>query len=119
MSPRPFCYLDYYQADPENEPLAIGGFLPLEKVYSYEPVPEKIDQDKAKHILGAQGNVWTEYIKTFRDVEYMVFPRMTAIAEIVWSQPENKDYPDFSNRIKMHVPLFKALDINYSKTGMP
>ncbi len=119
MSPTTHCYLDYYQSDPENEPLAIGGFLPLEKVYSYEPVPEELDAEKAKHILGAQGNVWTEYMKTFRDVEYMAFPRMTAIAEVVWSQPESKDYIDFSNRLKMHVPLFEALDINYSKTGMP
>jgi len=119
MCPTTYCYLDYYQADPESEPLTIGGLLPIEKVYSFEPVPEELDAGKAKHILGAQGNLWTEYMQTFRDVEYMAFPRVTAIAEVTWSQPESRDYADFSNRLRMHVPLFEALDINYSKTGMP
>lgn len=120
MSPTSNCYFDYYQAKPvENEPLAIGGFLPLEKVYSYDPVPQSLTAEEAKHILGAQGNVWTEYIPDFKQVEYMVFPRMLAMAEITWTEPIHKDPVEFFNRVKDQEIVFKLKGINYSKSGMP
>jgi hexosaminidase len=119
MTPNTFFYLDYYQADPKTEPLAIGGLLPIEKVYSFEPVPEELSPENAKHILGGQGNVWTEYMSSFKQVEYMTFPRITAVSEVVWSKPEHKDFADFSKRVLNHTSIFEILDINYSKSGMP
>lgn len=106
MTPNTYAYFDYYQtADTRNEPLAIGGYLPVEKVYEMEPVPASFTAEQKKHILGAQANVWTEYIPTTRQVEYMVLPRMAALAEVQWTQPEKKDYKDFSTRLVrlMHV----------------
>ncbi len=85
MTPTSHVYFDYYQGDPELEPLAIGGLTPLRQVYAFEPVPDELTADEAKHVLGAQGNVWTEYMKTPHYVEYMVFPRLLALAEVVWS----------------------------------
>ena len=92
MSPTSHLYFDYYQAR-TGEPLAIGGLIPLEKVYSYEPIPEGLDINQATKILGAQGNVWTEYIKTPEMVEYMSVPRMTALSEIVWSKRKKEIFP--------------------------
>ncbi|GAI85810.1 unnamed protein product, partial [marine sediment metagenome] len=113
MTPTGFCYFDYYQGEQkENEPLAIGGFLPLDKVYSYEPVPEELTVEEAKHILGAQGNVWTEYIKTPEYIEYMVYPRACALAEVVWTPKEKKDFDDFSNRMEKHFKRLDALNVN-------
>lgn len=113
MTPTGFCYLDYYQSEQkENEPLAIGGFLPLDKVYSYEPVPEELTVEEAKHILGAQGNVWTEYMKTPEYIEYMVYPRACALAEVVWTPKEKKDFDDFSNRMEKHFKRLDALNVN-------
>ena len=93
MCPTSYCYFDYYQANPDFEPEAIGGFLPLKKVYSFEPVPEDLSADKVKHILGAQGNVWTEFIATPEHAEYMSVPRMTALAEVVWTPAELRKCP--------------------------
>jgi hexosaminidase len=107
MAPNSHAYLDYYQADPQTQPLAIGGFLPLWKVYSYNPTPSVLTPDEAKHILGFQGNLWTEYISTASQAEYMAFPRGAAIAEVGWSPDEKKDYPDFKARI---VQQFKRYD---------
>ena len=115
MTPTSHCYLDYYQADQETEPLAIGGFLPLEKVYSYEPVPEELTEEEALHILGPQGNVWTEYMKTPEYVEYMVYPRACALAEIGWTPKEMKDYEDFLLRMQGHQKRLGALNINARK----
>lgn len=113
MTPTGFCYFDYYQSEQkENEPQAIGGFLPLDKVYSYEPVPEELTVEEAKHILGAQGNVWTEYMKTPEYVEYMVYPRACALAEVVWTPKEKKDFDDFSNRMEKHFKRLDALNVN-------
>ena len=95
LTPGSHCYFDHYQSTNENEPLAIGGFLPLEKVYSFNPIPEELTKEEAKYVLGAQGNVWTEYMKTSEKVEYMALPRMIALSEVVWSKPENKNYEDF------------------------
>ena len=117
MTPTSHAYFDYYQSEDPDEPLAIGGFLPLEKVYSFNPVPDELNQDEAGYILGAQGNVWTEYMKTEEQVEYMIFPRMLAMSEVVWTGPsENiaEDYPDFVNRVENFHQRFEAMDVNYA-----
>jgi hexosaminidase len=117
MTPTSYCYLDYYQATPKQEPLAIGGFLPLEKVYSFEPIPDVLNADEAKHILGVQGNLWTEYIPTSEQAEYMVFPRGIAIAESGWTNKELKNYDDFGNRLKIHFKRLEILNVNACQTG--
>ncbi len=114
MTPTSHCYFDYYQSDNENEPLAIGGFLPLEKVYGYSPIPEELTKAESKYVLGAQGNIWTEYLQTEEQVEYMAFPRMLAMSEVVWSDPNRKDYNDFILRLEQFHTRLEALDINYA-----
>ncbi|MBN2375392.1 MAG: family 20 glycosylhydrolase [Sedimentisphaerales bacterium] len=113
MSPTSHCYFDFYQGDPKTEPKAIGGFLPLEKVYSFEPTPENLPEDKKKHMLGAQGNVWTEYIPTTQQVEYMAAPRMSALAEVVWSPKELRDWDDFQQRLGHHLLRLDGMEVNY------
>ncbi len=113
MSPVSHCYFDYYQADPETQPLAIGGYTPLEKVYAYRPVPEVLSEAEARHILGAQGNVWTEYMKTPEHVEYMAFPRAIALAEVVWSPEASRDYAHFLDRLKHHTRRLDILNVHY------
>ena len=98
MTPNSHCYFDYYQ-ERYNEPYAIGGFTPLEKVYSYEPTPEELSIEEKKHILGAQANLWTEFISTTDYAEYMLLPRLSALSEIVWTNYELKNYSDFENRM--------------------
>ncbi len=115
MSPGGFCYFDYYQGDPRFEPLAIGGYTPVEKVYSYEPTPSELNSDEEKYILGAQGNVWTEYIDSEKKVEYMVFPRICALSEVLWSPKELRDYQNFKPRLLNHFKILSKLNINYSK----
>lgn len=112
MSPTSHCYFDYYQSQSADEPLAIGGFLPLKKVYAFEPIPEELNTDKAKHILGAQGNVWTEYMPTTQQVEYMAFPRASALAEVVWSPKEKRSYANFVKRLQAHMKRLQALEVN-------
>ncbi len=113
MSPTSHCYFDYYQGPPELEPLAIGGYLPLGKVYEYEPVPSELGEGETKYILGVQGNVWTEYIATPQHVEYMAFPRACALAEVAWSFPERRDSISFFNRLQKHLNRLDAENINY------
>jgi len=113
MTPGTHCYLDHYQADPESQPLAIGGFTTLEKVYSFNPVPDELNPEEQKHILGAQGNVWTEYMKTTDYVEYMVYPRATALAEVLWTSKNKRNYNNFLERFEAHYDRLKALDVNY------
>ena len=115
MSPGTHCYFDHYQADPEFEPEAIGGFTTLKKVYSYEPVPEELTPDEARHILGAQGNVWTEFIPAPEHAEYMAVPRMTALAEVVWSPDSKRNWEDFRERLDTQFERFDYLGINYSR----
>ncbi|MDH7444873.1 beta-N-acetylhexosaminidase [Aquimarina sp. 2201CG14-23] len=114
LSPTSNCYFDYYQSDNENEPLAIGGFLPLEKVYSFNPIPEGMDATEEKHVLGAQGNVWTEYMPTYKQVEYMAFPRAIALSEVIWSTDKNKNYVDFVSRLANFQNRLDVLDVNYA-----
>jgi hexosaminidase len=114
MSPTGYAYLDYYQSDDrQNEPIAIGGFLPLEKVYNYDPIPAELESELHHHILGAQANVWTEYMKTPAKVEYMVFPRMSAMSEVVWSSTENKNLENFIMRLSNHLKRLDYLNVNY------
>jgi len=114
MTPTSNLYFDYYQSNNPNEPLAIGGFLPLEKVYNYNPIPEELTQDEAQYILGAQGNIWTEYMPTSTQVEYMAFPRITALSEVVWTKETEKDYVDFIKRLEHFNTRLDALNINYA-----
>ncbi|APF19087.1 Glycoside hydrolase, family 20, catalytic core [Caldithrix abyssi DSM 13497] len=113
MTPTSHCYFDYYQADPATQPLAIGGFLPLQKVYFYEPVPEELTEEEARYILGAQGNVWTEYMDNEKEVEYMAFPRACALAEVVWTNKEQKNWFDFLSRLQGFYGHLYAMGVNY------
>jgi hexosaminidase len=114
MTPNTHLYFDYYQSKNEDEPLAWGGYLPVEKVYSLNPTPKELDKDEAKHILGAQGNVWTEYIKTSDHVEYMVLPRMSALAEVVWTPKEKKDWKGFLSRLEVLAKRFETMGYRYA-----
>jgi len=113
MAPTAFTYFDYYQSQNPTEPLAIGGFLPLDKVYGFEPVPAGLSADEAKHILGAQGQLWTEYISNASHLEYMAFPRAAALAEVDWSQPDRKNFDDFRTRLMTHEQRLKLLGVNF------
>jgi hexosaminidase len=115
MSPGSHCYFDQYQGDPATEPLAIGGNITVEKVYSYEPVPEGLTEEESKYIMGAQANVWTEYITTPEHVEYMILPRMAALSEVVWGTSGVSEYADFKKRLLAHFALLDKLGIHYSK----
>ncbi|WRQ32874.1 beta-N-acetylhexosaminidase [Bacteroidales bacterium MB20-C3-3] len=115
MSPGSHCYLDHYQADPASQPLAIGGFTSLAKIYSYEPVPAALNADEAKYIMGAQGNVWTEYMPNSAHVEYMVYPRAAALSEVVWSPKESRNYDSFKERMKSMVLRYYTYGINFSR----
>jgi len=114
MTPTSHCYFDYYQSENDDEPLAIGGFLPLEKVYNFNPIPEELTAEEAQLVLGLQGNVWTEYIKTSEQVEYMVFPRIFAMSEVAWSPSGERDYLEFVSRVENFNKRLQVLNINYA-----
>jgi hexosaminidase len=114
MTPTSHCYFDYYQSTNPDEPTAIGGFLPLKKVYDFNPIPPELPASASKYILGAQANIWTEYMPTEDQVEYMAFPRMLAMSEVVWSKNDNKDYLDFVKRVEHFNKRLDILDINYA-----
>jgi len=119
MSPTKFCYLDYYQStNRAAEPKAIGGFLPLSKVYSFEPIPEKLDPQFRSHILGAQGNLWTEYVPNFKHAQFMMFPRLCALAEVNWSPAAARNWEDFQQRLQAQFQRFDQLGVNYRR-GAP
>jgi hexosaminidase len=113
MTPNPICYFDHYQGDPTSEPLAIGGFTDIAEVYNYEPVPSELNEQESTYILGAQANIWTEYITTPEHLEYMALPRLCALSEVVWSVKEQKDVEEFKTRLKIHVLRLKAKNYNY------
>ncbi|MEI8113676.1 MAG: glycoside hydrolase family 20 protein [Bacteroidia bacterium] len=117
MTPTSDCYIDYYQGQVNQEPPGIGGFLPLSKVYNFNPVPPDLDAESAKHILGGQANLWTEYVPTLKHAEYMTFPRVAAIAEVLWSPKEVRNWVDFSRRIQMIMVRYDQMNINYSKSA--
>ena len=114
MAPGSHTYFDHYQsADTVAEPLAIGGYLPLDTVYALEPVPPALTASEARHVLGAQGQLWTEYVPDAKRAEYMVFPRVCALAEVLWTPPEERDYGDFTRRLVTHLQRLAVLDVNY------
>lgn len=112
MTPGVYCYFDSYQAEPQTQPYAIGGFTPYLKTYSYHPVPEALSPEEARYILGAQANVWAEYISTTSHAEYMIFPRLLALAEVVWTPKERKDREDFKYRVEKHLALLAEKGVN-------
>jgi hexosaminidase len=112
MSPTSHCYFDYYQGL-FDEPWAIGNYLPVEKVYSYEPVPEELTPEQARHVLGGQANLWTEYIVGAPHLEYMLLPRLLAISEVVWTEKTLRSYADFSRRIVPHYDRLAAAGLNF------
>ncbi len=107
MTPGEFCYFDSYQANPDTQPEAIGGFLPIEKVYLYNPIPDTLSTDEASRILGVQANLWVEYIPTTEHVEHMVWPRLIALAEVAWTKPENKNWDNFKLRVNRAIPFLE------------
>jgi hexosaminidase len=115
MTPGSHCYFDHYQGEPKNEPVAIGGYTNVEKVYSFNPIPKELSNEESTYILGAQANVWTEYMNTPEHVEYMIMPRMAALSEVLWGTSNSIKYKDFENRVLQHFKLYKKKGINYSK----
>jgi hexosaminidase len=113
MTPGKPVYFDHYQAGPEGEPIAIGGMNTLKNVYDYEPVPKELNAEEAKHVLGAQANLWTEFITTSEHVEYMILPRMPALAEVVWSPRENRNWQSFNERLQNHLRAYGQKGLHY------
>lgn len=114
MTPTDYCYFDHYQAEPEFEPKAIGGYLPISKVYAFNPLPKELNEEQQAFILGGQANIWTEYMETEEYVEYMLLPRMLALSEALWSRERNKDFDDFNERLQTHKKLLTKLGYNFS-----
>jgi hexosaminidase len=115
MAPTSHTYFDYYQGAHDKEPLAIGGNLPLAKVYSFEPVPDAVAPEKTRHILGVQGQLWGEYISTAEHREYMAYPRAAALAEVGWSPKASKHYESFLARLSHHLDRLESMGVNYRK----
>lgn len=116
MTPGQFCYLDKYQAEPSHEPLAIGGYLPIETVYGYEPTPTELTPEEQKYIMGVQGNLWTEYILTPAQADYMIWPRAAALAEVGWRPAGSRNFEDFAARLKAHLKRLDYLNVGYAKS---
>ncbi len=117
MSPTTPCYFNFYQGNPELEPTTIGGLTTLKKVYDYEPVPEVLSFEEAKHIIGAQANIWTEYIPAGKNVEYMIMPRMAALSEVLWSPKGTKNWDYFSKRMNAQFSRYDKMGINYATSA--
>ena len=116
MSPNTYLYFDYYQSrDKASEPEAIGGYLPIEHVYGYEPVPQSLSDEERKYIIGVQANCWTEYIKTFRQVEYMELPRMAALSEVQWCKPGQRDFNAFMQRLPRLIDVYRREGYNFAR----
>ena len=119
MVPNTYFYLDYYQtSDPRKngEPLAIGGYVPLSKSYSFDPY-DQLSEDEKQYITGIQANLWTEYISTFDHAQQMILPRYTALSEVSWSE-EKTDIDNFRSRVRaVMLPIYDRLGFNYSKYG--
>lgn len=117
MTPGTHVYFDHYQGERDLEPVAIHGYSPLHRVYAYEPTPAELSKEEQKYILGAQANVWTEYIPTQEHVEYMIMPRMAALSEVLWTPASQKDWESFKNRMEQQYKRYDALGINYAKSA--
>ncbi len=113
MTPTDYAYFDFNQGDPTTEPLNIGGYLPLEKVYNFDPLPKELSPDEAKYILGGQANIWTEYLQNGDRVEYMAFPRMLALSEVLWTKPDDKNFADFTSRLSSQFARLDKQNVNY------
>ena len=118
MAPIQYTYFWWNQGDPKKEPLSAGNYLPMEKVYSFEPVDSSLTEDEAKHVLGAHGSAWAEYMENESKVEYMVFPRISALAEVVWTPKEKKNWKDFTQRMQKQFRRYDYRRINYAKTPL-
>jgi hexosaminidase len=116
MSPGSHCYFDHYQSKSNTESLAIGGFSPIEKVYSYNPLPASLNEEEQKYIMGAQGNVWTEYMQVSSQVEYMAVPRICALAEVLWTGAKKPGFDSFKNRLRSHFNTLDSYQILSAKT---
>jgi hexosaminidase len=114
MTPGGYCYFDYYQGDPSIEPTAIGGYTTLKQVYNFEPIPSELTIEEGKFILGAQANLWSEYILDYHHAEYMLFPRLSALSEVLWSPKDKRDWGSFSKRMEEQYQRYERRDINYS-----
>jgi hexosaminidase len=114
MTPGGYCYFDHAQAKNEDS-LTIGGYLPVKQTYSYEPIPKDFNETEAKHILGAQGNLWTEYVPNTKKVEYMIFPRVSALSEVLWSPAANRNWNDFETRLQTQFKRYALWGANYNK----
>ena len=112
MTPESHCYLDHYQDDPETQPLAFGACVPIGQTYSYDPAPDSLESDICKYILGVQGNVWAEYLPTYEHAEYMIYPRIIALAEVGWTPMKNKHSESFKRRINNEIRHIKAIGYN-------
>jgi hexosaminidase len=117
MTPGTHCYFDHYQGPQNEEPLAWGGYLPLSKVYKFDPIVESMSDEEAKHVLGGQANLWSEYIPTNEQSEYMIYPRIAALSETVWSTKASRDWDDFSRRITHMFNRYEYQGINYAKSA--
>jgi hexosaminidase len=120
MTPTAYCYLDYYQSTNSEpaEPKAIGGYLPLSQVYAFEPVPAGLDAPFRSHIIGAQANLWTEYVPSLQHAEYMLLPRLCALAEVAWSPARSRNYDDFLRRLQVQAQRFDQLGVNYRRASI-
>lgn len=116
MTPTSSCYFDYYQGDPSREPQGIGGYLPLSKVYAFEPIPPALTAEEGRYIIGAQGNLWTEYVATPAHAEYMTFPRIAAMAEAGWSDPAGRSWEDFLARMVSQFRRYDRLGVSYARS---
>jgi hexosaminidase len=113
MTPHTHTYFDYYQAPAAQEPLAAGGMTTVEKVYGFDPVPPELTAAEALHVLGTQGSLWSEYIKTPEHMQYMAFPRICALAEVAWTRVDRRDFAGFRRRLPAHLNRLKALGVNF------
>ena len=114
MTPTTYVYFDYSQAKTEDS-LTIGGYLPLEVVYNYEPLPKDLTPEEQQYIIGAQTNLWTEYLPSPSKVEYMLFPRLAALSEVLWSAPQHKNWNDFKNRLPTQFKRYDLWQVSYHK----
>jgi hexosaminidase len=114
MTPGKPVYFDHTQSKNEDS-VTIGGYNPIEAVYAYDPVPKELNEEEGKYVLGAQANVWTEYMNNTKKIEYMIFPRMAALSEVLWSKKENKSWDDFEKRLPVQMKRYEMMGLNYSK----
>ena len=114
MTPGGWCYFDHSQTKNEDS-VTIGGYTTVQKVYSYDPIPAALSVDETKYVLGSQANVWTEYMSNTSKVEYMIFPRLSAMSEVLWTNKQNKNWPDFEKRLQNEFKRYDLLQFNYSK----